>query len=778
MSSNSPRHTTTVSSAEFQKIKQAAAAARKLDQDKNFSSFWMDQSAERWRGQLEGVKWGKRDKNLSELIELVSYHRAITNFVKITTGKEIPVRWAGSQSHTCGQSIQLSAEIDQSNFDVTVGLALHEASHVLLTDFQLTNDLYSWLRPYSLPPMRRSGVLQDLRNQASPIIDRIHKCFGLSGNNAAVDVFHQIANWLEDRRIDHFVFSSSPGYKAYYHKLYNHYWNTEQTAQALSSALYRDPRNWESWKLHIYNLISPYSKINALPNLAKIAKVIDVRNVGRWTSTKDVFYTTIEVLNLVLDTVESLPALPAQAPPPPAQKPQQADPADLDYADLYDDQQDDVDDDQEEQEEEDDAGQQQDKEGGSNQLSDQNVVNDRPTSNQQQPSSGDDEDDDGSDSQQADDDPLDHSAEAEQAADRLLNQQDKFLDQERMDNFKVKASRNLQRELEETAAQDMEVVVTSFKGVGNVPAGVVIQDYTTRKVSTLLHALETGQAKWKEDIGPYGVNPVDWFNYPHNTKAVTDGIQFGQLLGRKLVRHNEQRSTVTNRLRSGKIDLNRLAHAGYGIESVFKQTQIDQCKPATIHISLDASGSMNGDRWRAAIKMVVAIAKAATMVQNVAIKVDARNASSDSARAIILYDSKINPLQHLTKLLTYFQPSGSTPESLCFEAMMIKNLIASGSHSHDSYFINLSDGQPGGPNDYQGYKAIVHCQQQCSKIESQLKATILSFLINEEASTQGLSGIDGKVFQRMYRSAARAIDTNSLPSVASELNQILLQAKL
>lgn len=722
MSSNSPRHTTTVSSAEFQKIKQAAAAARKLDQDKNFSSFWMDQSAERWRGQLEGVKWGKRDKNLSELIELVSYHRAITNFVKITTGKEIPVRWAGSQSHTCGQSIQLSAEIDQSNFDVTVGLALHEASHVLLTDFQLTDDLYSWLRPSSPPPMRRSGVLQDLRNQASPIIDRIHKCFGLSGNNAAVDVFHQIANWLEDRRIDHFVFSSSPGYKAYYHKLYNYYWNTEQAAQALSSASYRDPHKWESWKLHIYNLISPHSKINALPNLAKIAKVIDIRNVGRWTSTKDVFYTTIEVLNLVLDTVESLPALPP------------------------------MDDDQ------------QDREGGSNQLSVQGVA--------------DDGDDGGSDSQQADDDPLDHSVEGELAADLLLNQQDKFLDQQRMDKFKVKASRDLQRELEETAAQDMEVVVTSFKGGGNVPASVVIQDYTTRKVSTLLHDLETGQVKGREDLRLHGVNPVDWSTYPYNAKAVTDGIQFGQLLGRKLVRHNEQRSTVTNRLRSGKIDLNRLAHAGYGIESVFKQTQIDQCKPATIHISLDASGSMGGERWKAAAKMVVAIAKAATMVQNVAVKVDARTASCGSARSIILYNSKINPLQHLTKLLTYFQPSGSTPESLCFEAMMIKNQIASSSCSHDSYFINLSDGQPCGPSDYSSYNAIVHCQQQCSKIESQLKATILSFLINEEASTQGLSGADGQVFQQMYRSAARAIDTNSLPSVASELNQILLQAKL
>mgnify|MGYP006866142546 CR=1 FL=1 len=44
-----------------------------------------------------------------------------------------------------------------------------------------------------------------------------------------------------------------------------------------------------------------------------------------------------------------------------------------------------------------------------------------------------------------------------------------------------------------------------------------------------------------------------------------------------------------------------------------------------LHISIDASGSMNGDKWINTIKSTVAICKAASMIQNVDVIVSFRS---------------------------------------------------------------------------------------------------------------------------------------------------------
>ena len=71
--------------------------------------------------------------------------RAVSNFVNIVTGQNVPVRYRGSDSYTDGKSITISANVKDNNFDPTVGLALHEGSHVKLTDFSVLNKLQSIL---------------------------------------------------------------------------------------------------------------------------------------------------------------------------------------------------------------------------------------------------------------------------------------------------------------------------------------------------------------------------------------------------------------------------------------------------------------------------------------------------------------------------------------------------------------------------------------------------------------------------------------------------------
>ena len=73
-------------------------------------------------------------------IFLAQVQRGITNFVKILTGKDIPVQYATSgDSMTDGKTVYIASNIKKDTLDSTVGLALHEASHVLLTDFEYLN---------------------------------------------------------------------------------------------------------------------------------------------------------------------------------------------------------------------------------------------------------------------------------------------------------------------------------------------------------------------------------------------------------------------------------------------------------------------------------------------------------------------------------------------------------------------------------------------------------------------------------------------------------------
>jgi uncharacterized protein YaaR (DUF327 family) len=73
----------------------------------------------------------------SNLLALASYKRAISNFVNIVTNENIKVKFEerGDNSYTDGKTVTISAKMDDKDFDPTVGLALHEGSHIKLTDF-------------------------------------------------------------------------------------------------------------------------------------------------------------------------------------------------------------------------------------------------------------------------------------------------------------------------------------------------------------------------------------------------------------------------------------------------------------------------------------------------------------------------------------------------------------------------------------------------------------------------------------------------------------------
>ena len=112
----------------------------------NFSSFWSDHLDTSSVDELLGIE-GKK-QNGRDLIALASYRRAISNFVNIVSGKSIPVEFnSNDNSYTNGKRVVLGANLNDKNFDVAVGLALHEGSHVLLSDFELLDKAINAILP-------------------------------------------------------------------------------------------------------------------------------------------------------------------------------------------------------------------------------------------------------------------------------------------------------------------------------------------------------------------------------------------------------------------------------------------------------------------------------------------------------------------------------------------------------------------------------------------------------------------------------------------------------
>ena len=84
-----------------------------------------------------------QEKKSLDLYKLAASKRAISNFVSIVTNDSIPVRFKErGESYTDGKSVVIGTRVSEpKDFDVAVGLALHEGSHIKLSDFDLLNNL-------------------------------------------------------------------------------------------------------------------------------------------------------------------------------------------------------------------------------------------------------------------------------------------------------------------------------------------------------------------------------------------------------------------------------------------------------------------------------------------------------------------------------------------------------------------------------------------------------------------------------------------------------------
>jgi hypothetical protein len=712
--------------------KKKSTDSRGLNTKHNYSSFWMD---DKWDNDskfsgISGCNLSASNDTV-KLIKLTNYRRAITNFVKIVTKQDIPVTWAGNQSYTNGKSVCLSADIKDSNFDVTVGLALHEASHIILTDFSILTDMNHG----------NCQSLNDLYNRQSNL-----------DKHRTRRLVQDLLNWIEDRRIDHYVFSTSPGYKAYYHKLYDYYWNSNVIIKGLLSAEYSEVGDVNSYLFHIINMMNPAFNTKALPHLDEIVNLVDLQNISRIKNTNESLTIACEIAAIIMD----------------------------EYTKKQEEELENNEDDKDEEPNNNGSGE------------DQADVNEDEELNDK----GEDKGEDGDDAPE----PL-NSSEIAAIAKAFAEQKD-FM------NGKVDkkiATKNLQKQLDNIANQAIDVQTVGDRSIGVRTA--LLYDYTKGSKLQIAKGLADQLSELK-DVSKHTLSFDDRVKHDNRVRAIEDeydkiiddkiftsrssrygdeirfGLDMGALLGKKLQLHNESRERVDTRLRSGKIDAKRLAHAGYGIEGIFKQVNIDRHKRANIHISLDGSGSMSGDKWGSVVKMTSAIAKAVTYAQNIDIQVSIRvtknsGGGSDVPCNIMVYDSRKNKIGQLVAAFSLFNPNSFTPEGLCFEAMLRKDLLVPTSSEVDSYLLNLSDGEPGCAN-YDGHSAIEHTRRQVEKIKNELNISVLSFFLSGDSSdivalTERfiISG-SGENFRRMYGKDATIVDASNTMQIAKELNKKFL----
>ena len=240
------------------------------------SSFWMD------RTMFGDWKVGSS----IDYTKLASTQRAIGNFVNIVTGKQIPVVFKSSDaSYTDGERIVIGTDMSAKSFDSTVGLALHEGSHIAHTDFQILKKFSAEVSMQGLDPDMKFG-------------------------DHEYSIIKDLLNWIEDRRIDMLSYKVAPGYRNYYESMYDKYFNSKIVDKALKEGAKRE-ESWDDYLFHIINFTNPNRDLKALKLLAEVWMMIDLNNIQRLKSTRDAFVLACSIFkkinNHLAEEAEKLP---------------------------------------------------------------------------------------------------------------------------------------------------------------------------------------------------------------------------------------------------------------------------------------------------------------------------------------------------------------------------------------------------------------------------------------------------------------------------------------
>jgi hypothetical protein len=742
------------------------------------SSYWLDDD-------LFDNAPDEPKTDLQRITRLSAVRRGIANFVSILSGKNVPVHFSsGKESYTDGQQVIISADEDIEKFDVMVGLALHEGSHILLSDFSLLRALKDsvedpmrvknlhtyWKTSTKVTEVKSGNVFTDiLHPDIVKLLPDYPKKIGFYFDEEApywkaslqvLDDLRFLMNILEDRRIDNYVYKNAMGYRPYYQALYNKYFYTKEMGKNLRFNPKFRELTVENYIIRLLYCIHPAADFDAMPGLRALINRMDLNTIDR-VSPKydkqimhDVFgdsglkdRTAPRPAWLTEPTYESMPMLWKEA--------------NVLYAHIL-------------------------KYVGMvtyepNKEPSQNPMNDIA----QQKSSA--------------LDGLPNLDGAPSAGDMEPVPVEKDTKGKGKKQVEVDGTFN-----EKTARKELE---TAKK----VLAGDVKKKKLSKSDADAVTALEEADAKMVDITGegvPFGKCMVtrkitdellnqDWFifkrwgwernlNDDRSDASIATGKRMGQILVHRLQVRNDPMITKQTRLPQGGLDRRLLAQLGMDITSVFQKSRIDIHKPAMLHLTLDASGSMSGRKWDKVRSVAVALAYVGSKLRNVDTVVSIRG-GNDTPIVSVVYDSRRDQLSRFLRYMRVLDPAGATPEGLCFKATM--DLIMECKDTHDVYFINFSDGEPsfgyseksamgkknsrrnsygGSYFSYTGETATKHTKMMVQQMrDSGIK--VLSYFISEGSYIPAYA-----TFKKMYGEDSVSVNVQNATEVLRTLNSRLL----
>jgi len=665
------------------------------------SSFWLD----KFDTDVENEFLSNDERKNNNLFALASRKRAIGNYVSILTGKQYPIKFkTRGDSYTDGHQIVISSQIDEpADFDVAVGLALHEGSHIKLSDFDFLVKLENYIT------LKLTGELvQKLQEMGYDDNE-----YGVVNNIKST--VKDILNYIEDRRIDNFVYKTSPGYRDYYISLYDKFFNSPLIEKGLKSDEFTD-ETLESYMFRIINLHSRNTRLDSLKGLRDIYKLINLKAIDRLKTTQDAFDVSWEVYEIIINNIfENFENGNSN-------QSQNTNNSENNNVEISDDENDEM--------------------GGTG----------SPLSNQQ-----------GSKSPEKKDDKTQLSNTQKDLLKKKIKKQKDFLNGEISKKAISKKDEEKIEMIDESGAELKTVGKDYQNEYGKVSGG--IECIIVKKVDERLML---------SDEFPFSSR--EWISNTLKIRyqeEVDKGIRLGTILSKKLQTRSEIRDTIFNRQKNGKIDRRMISSLGFGNENVFFTKDVDFYNDANLHVSIDASGSMSGNKWERTLVNVVALCKAVDMISNLQIQVSLRSCHHSKPFIAIVYDSRVDKFSKVKKLFPSLHTSGTTPEGLTFEAIL--DDMVKGTNGVDSYFLNISDGEPyfqGNGFFYSGYSAARHTKKMVDKIQ-EMGVKVISYFISDYSS----DSYSKKIFGLAYGNKSNYIDVTSVSEVSKTMNKMFMEKK-
>ena len=673
------------------------------------------------------------EKKSNDLYKMAASKRAISNFVNIVTNDQIAVKFSErGDSYTDGKSVVIGSNISEpKDFDVAVGLALHEGSHIKLSDFQVLKDIYNIVPTHITDGAIKKGIMN------------------------SVSIIKDLWNVVEDRRIDKFVFDSAPGYRDYYRAMYDKYFNDKLIDKALQSDEYTE-ESVDSYMFRIINIHNKNTDLTALKGLRDIYKTMGLGSIDRLKSSLDAFNVALTMFQTIMSNL-------------PTSESEEGD------GDGSNDQQ---------------SEQPQNGNGGNGsdeprEMTEEEFDDLMNSVDGESPTGGSDESPTGSGGMELDNVPDEmgtpsdstNTDETETTEKVKLSDRQKQLLQKKIQKQKDFLDGDIKKKkITKKDNSDVEAIQESGSEVTSVGSGIESYYGNHQKGTKCIVVKRLTQSLLESSIFPMSYN--NW-NVEENgvidkrhTDAVNNGIRIGTVLGKKLQVRGEDRNTIFNRQKYGKIDKRMISSLGFGNENVFQYMETDSYKKANLHVSIDASGSMNGDKWTNTMTNVVALCKAVDMIQNLSIQVTFRTTSGEIPYIVMAYDSRSDKFSKVKQMFPSLNVGGTTPEGLCFEAIM-KNFLGS-NNDMDSYFLNISDGEPYfGNNDlyYSGEPAYQHTRKMVKQIEG-MGIQTLSYFVDDYVRE---GDEPSKGFKIMYGKGAKLIDLKNVSQITKTMNGLFLQ---